>query len=257
MISPLAYVDPSAQIGSNVEIAPFCYIDKNVVIGDDCVIMPHATVLYGTRMGKANQVFPGAVIGAIPQDLKFVGEETTLIIGDRNRIRENVTLNRGTASKGTTIIGSDNLLMEGVHIAHDCVIGNHCIIGNQTKIAGEVVIDDYATISSTVLIHQFCHIGGYIMFQGGCATPKDVPPYIIAAREPISYMGINIVGLRRHGFDKDQIERIHQAYRIIYQSGMNVTQAIRALKEDPISEFDEVRYIINFVETSGRGIIRD
>lgn len=257
MISPLAYVDPSAQIGSNVEIAPFCYIDKNVVIGDDCVIMPHATVLYGTRMGKANQVFPGAVIGAIPQDLKFVGEETTLIIGDRNRIRENVTLNRGTASKGTTIIGSDNLLMEGVHVAHDCVIGNHCIIGNQTKIAGEVVIDDYATISSTVLIHQFCHIGGYIMFQGGCATPKDVPPYIIAAREPISYMGINIVGLRRHGFDKDQIERIHQAYRIIYQSGMNVTQAIRALKEDPISEFDEVRYIINFVETSGRGIIRD
>lgn len=257
MISPLAYVDPSAQIGSNVEIAPFCYIDKNVVIGDDCVIMPHATILYGTRMGKANQVFPGAVIGAIPQDLKFVGEETTLIIGDRNRIRENVTLNRGTASKGTTIIGSDNLLMEGVHVAHDCVIGNHCIIGNQTKIAGEVVIDDYATISSTVLIHQFCHIGGYIMFQGGCATPKDVPPYIIAAREPISYMGINIVGLRRHGFDKDQIERIHQAYRIIYQSGMNVTQAIRALKEDPISEFDEVRYIINFVETSGRGIIRD
>ncbi len=257
MISPLAYVDPSAQIGSNVEIAPFCYIDKNVVIGDDCVIMPHATVLYGTRMGKANQVFPGAVIGAIPQDLKFVGEETTLIIGDRNRIRENVTLNRGTASKGTTIIGSDNLLMEGVHVAHDCVIGNHCIIGNQTKIAGEVVIDDYATISSTVLIHQFCHIGGYIMFQGGCATPKDVPPYIIAAREPVSYMGINIVGLRRHGFDKDQIERIHQAYRIIYQSGMNVTQAIRALKEDPISEFDEVRYIINFVETSGRGIIRD
>lgn len=257
MISPLAYVDPSAQIGSNVEIAPFCYIDKNVVIGDDCVIMPHATVLYGTRMGKANQVFPGAVIGAIPQDLKFVGEETTLIIGDRNRIRENVTLNRGTASKGTTIIGSDNLLMEGVHVAHDCVIGNHCIIGNQTKIAGEVVIDDYATISSTVLIHQFCHIGGYIMFQGGCATPKDVPPYIIAAREPVSYMGINIVGLRRHGFDKDQIDRIHQAYRIIYQSGMNVTQAIRALKEDPISEFDEVRYIINFVETSGRGIIRD
>lgn len=257
MISPLAYVDPDAKIGNNVEIGPFCYIDKNVVIGDDCVIMPHATILYGTRMGNSNQVFPGAVIGAIPQDLKFVGEDTVLIIGDRNRIRENVTLNRGTASKGKTVIGSDNLLMEGVHVAHDSFVGNHCIIGNQTKVAGEVVIDDYATISSTVLIHQFCHIGGHVMVQGGCGTPKDIPPFIIAAREPISYMGINIVGLRRHGFDKEQIDRIHSAYRTIYQSGMNVTQAISTLKEDEMAQYDEIRYIINFIESSARGIIRD
>ncbi len=257
MISPLAYIDPSAQIGENVEIGPFCYIDKNVVIGDNCILMPHVTVFYGTRMGSGNQIFPGAVIGAIPQDLKFKGEDTTLIIGNNNRIRENVTLNRGTASKGTTIIGSDNLLMEGMHVAHDCVVGNHCIIGNQTKLAGEVVVDDYATISSTVLVHQFCHIGGHVMVQGGCGTPKDIPPYIMAAREPIAYMGINIVGLRRHGFDKEQIDRIHTAYRTIYQSGLNVTQALNNLKQDSIAGFSEIQYIINFIEHSERGIIRD
>ncbi|MBO4500499.1 MAG: acyl-ACP--UDP-N-acetylglucosamine O-acyltransferase [Bacteroidaceae bacterium] len=257
MISPLAYIDPSAQIGNNVEIGPFCYIDRNVVIGDDCVLMPHVTVLYGTRMGKGNQVFPGAVIGAIPQDLKFKGEDTVLIIGDNNRIRENVTLNRGTASKGKTIVGSDNLLMEGMHVAHDCVVGSHCIIGNQTKLAGEVVVDDYATISSTVLIHQFCHIGGYVMIQGGTGIPKDVPPYILAAREPVAYMGINIVGLRRRGFDKTQIDNIHSAYRTIYQSGKNVTQALTTLKQDPIAENDYIQYIIRFIESSERGVIRD
>ena len=257
MISPLAYIDPEASIGRNVEIGPFCYIDKNVVIGDDCVLMPHVTVFYGTRMGKGNQVFPGAVIGAIPQDLKFAGEDTTLIIGDNNRIRENVTINRGTASKGKTVVGNGNLLMEGMHIAHDCVVGNNCIIGNQTKLAGEVVVDDFATISSTVLVHQFCHVGGYVMVQGGCGTPKDIPPYIIAAREPISYMGINIIGLRRRGFTKEQIDNIHAAYRIIYQSGKNVTQAIESLKEESFSETHEIRYIIDFIEHSERGIIRD
>lgn len=257
MISPLAYVDPAAQIGSDVEIGPFCYVDKNVTIGDGCVLMPQSTVLYGTRMGRGNQVFPGAVIGAIPQDLKFVGEETTAVIGDNNRIRENVTINRGTASKGTTIVGSGNLLMEGVHIAHDCVIGSNCIIGNQTKVAGEVVIDDSAIISSTVLIHQFCHIGGHVMIQGGSRTSKDVPPFVIAAREPISFSGINLVGLRRHGYTREQIDNIHSAYRIIYQSGMNVAQALEALKKEPMAECEEVRYIIDFIEKSGRGIIRD
>ncbi len=257
MISPLAYIDPEARIGENVEIAPFCYIDKDVVIGDGCVLMPHVTVFSGTRMGKNNQIFPGAVIGAIPQDLKFVGEETTLIIGDNNKIRENVTINRGTASKGKTVVGSNNLLMEGMHIAHDCVVGNNCIIGNQTKLAGEVIVDDFAVISSTVLVHQFCHIGGYVMVQGGCGTPKDIPPYIMAAREPISYMGINVVGLRRRGFDREQIENIHSAYRIIYQSGLNVTQALSSLKQEPIAQTPEVKYIIDFIEKSDRGIIRD
>ena len=255
MISELAYIHPEAVIGDNCEIGPFVYIDKGVVIGDYNVIMPHATVLYGTRMGSGNQVFPGAVIGAIPQDLKFKGEDTTAEIGDNNRIRENVTINRGTASKGKTVVGNGNLLMEGMHVAHDCVVGNGCIIGNQTKLAGEVIVDDFATISAAVLVHQFCHIGSYVMIQGGCRTPKDIPPYIIAAREPVTYAGINLVGLRRRGFTRQQIDDIHNAYRIIYQSGMNVSQAINHLKEE-FAMTPEVKNIIDFVEGATRGIVK-
>ena len=157
-ISPLAYIHPEAVIGENVEIGPFVYIDRNVVIGDNNVIMPNANILYGSRIGNGNTIFPGAVIGAIPQDLKFRGEETTAEVGDNNTIRENVTINRGTAAKGKTIVGNGNLLMEGVHVAHDTIVGNGCIIGNQTKLAGEVIVDDYAILSSTVLVHQFCRI---------------------------------------------------------------------------------------------------
>lgn len=255
MISELAYIHPEAVIGDNCEIGPFVYIDKGVVIGDYNVIMPHATVLYGTRMGSGNQVFPGAVIGAIPQDLKFKGEDTTAEIGDNNRIRENVTINRGTASKGKTVVGNGNLLMEGMHVAHDCVVGNGCIIGNQTKLAGEVIVDDFATISAAVLVHQFCHIGSYVMIQGGCRTPKDIPPYIIAAREPVTYAGINLVGLRRRGFTRQQIDDIHNAYRIIYQSGMNVSQALQHIK-DEMELTPEVQYIIRFVEAATRGIVK-
>ena len=195
MISPLAYIHPEAKIGENVEIAPFVFIDKNVVIGDNNKIMAHASILYGSRIGNGNTIFPGAVIGAIPQDLKFRGEETTAEIGDNNTIRENVTINRGTAAKGRTIVGSNNLLMEGVHVAHDALIGSGCIIGNSTKMAGEIVIDDNSIISANVLMHQFCRVGGYGMIQGGCRFSKDIPPYIIAGREPICYAGLNIVGL--------------------------------------------------------------
>ena len=164
-ISPLAYIHPEAVIGENVEIGPFVYIDRNVVIGNNNVIMPNANILYGSRIGNGNTIFPGAVIGAIPQDLKFRGEETTAEIGDNNTIRENVTINRGTAAKGKTIVGNNNLLMEGVHVAHDTIVGNSCIIGNQTKLAGEVIVDDFATISSTVLVHQFCRIKCPARFQ--------------------------------------------------------------------------------------------
>ena len=156
MISPLAYIHPEAKIGENVEIAPFVFIDKNVVIGDNNKIMANANILYGSRIGNGNTIFPGAVIGAIPQDLKFQGEESTAEIGDNNTIRENVTINRGTAAKGRTIIGNNNLLMEGVHVAHDALVGNYCIIGNSTKMAGEIVIDDFSIISANVLMHQFC-----------------------------------------------------------------------------------------------------
>ena len=255
MISPLAYIHPEAKIGENVEIGPFVFIDKNVVIGDNNVIMPNVNILYGSRIGNGNRIFPGAVIGAIPQDLKFVGEETTAEVGDNNTIRENVTINRGTAAKWKTVVGNNNLLMEGVHVAHDTFVGNGCIIGNATKLAGEVEIDDNAIISSTVLMHQFCRIGGYTMIQGGSRSSKDIPPYIIAGREPIAYCGLNLVGLRRRGFSNELIENIHNAYRIIYQSGKNVSEALKQVREE-IQMSPEIEYIVSFIENSKRGIIR-
>ena len=232
MISPLAYIHPEAKIGENVEIAPFVFIDKNVVIGDNNKIMANANILYGSRIGNGNTIFPGAVIGAIPQDLKFRGEESTAEIGDNNLIRENVTINRGTAAKGRTIVGNNNLLMEGVHVAHDALVGNGCIIGNSTKMAGEIIIDDNAIVSANVLMHQFCHVGSHVMIQGGCRFSKDIPPYIIAGREPIAFSGINIIGLRRRGFANEVIESIHNAYRIIYQSGLNTTEALKKIEDE-------------------------
>ena len=192
-IHPLACVHPEAIIGENCEIGPFCFIDRNVVIGDNNTLMNSVTVLYGARIGNGNIFFPGAVISAIPQDLKFYGEETTAEIGDNNKIRENVTINRGTAAKGKTVVGSNNLLMEGMHVAHDVCVGNGCIIGNSTKIAGEVVIDDNAILSANVLVHQFCRIGGYTMVGGGTRTSQDIPPYSLIARDPAAFCGLNSV----------------------------------------------------------------
>jgi len=255
MISPLAYIHPEAIIGENVEIAPFVYIDKNVVIGNNNKIMASASILYGSRIGNNNTIFPGAVIGAIPQDLKFQGEETTAEIGDNNTIRENVTINRGTAAKGKTVVGNNNLLMEGVHVAHDAIVGNGCIIGNSTKMAGEIIIDDNAIISGAVLMHQFCRVGSYVMIQGGSRFSKDIPPYIIAGREPIAYSGINIIGLRRRGFSNETIEKIHDAYRIIYQGGLNITDALVKV-ETEIETCPEIEYIVNFIRGSERGIIK-
>lgn len=255
MISPLAYIDPEAVIGENCEIGAFAYIDKNVVIGNNCEIMPHASVLYGTRMGNNNKIFHGAVIGGVPQDLKFKGEDTTCEIGDNNTIRENVTINRGTASRGKTVVGSNNLFMENSHIGHDCVIGSGCIIGNSSKMAGEVVIDDNAILSACVLVHQFCHIGGYIMVQGGSRTSMDIPPYIIVGREPARYCGLNIVGLRRRGFSNETITNIRNAYRLIYESDNNVSTGLAKIKET-IPMTPEIEYIVNFIEKqSERGII--
>lgn len=255
MISPLAYIDPDAKIGENVEIGPFVFIDRNVEIGDNNVIMSNANILYGARIGNGNVVFPGAVIGAVPQDLKFHGEETTAEIGNYNTIRENVTINRGTAAKGKTVVGNNNLLMEGVHVAHDTFVGNGCIIGNSTKMAGEVIVDDNATISGAVLMHQFCHVGGYVMIQGGCRFSKDIPPFIIAGRDPIAYCGINIVGLRRRNFSNELIKSIHNAYRIIYNSGKIVSEALEQVRRE-VPMCNEIEYIISFVENSQRGIIR-
>ncbi len=253
MINPLSHIHPGAKIGKNCIIEPFVYIEDNVVIGDNCHIMAHSSVLSGTRMGNNNRVFHGAVVGGIPQDLKFVGEDTTVEIGDNNTIRENVTLNRGTASKGKTVIGNNNLFMENSHIGHDCVIGNNCIIGNSSKIAGEVVIEDFAILSACVLVHQFSHLGGHIMVQGGSKVSKDIPPYVIAGREPLHYCNLNLVGLRRRGFSNETITNIHNAYRLIYEG--TVTAGIAKIKET-LPMTPEIEEIVNFIEKkSERGII--
>ncbi len=254
-ISPLAFIDPEAQIGENCEIGPFCFIDKNVVVGDNNVLMNSVTLLDGTRLGSGNTIFPGAVIGAIPQDLKFRGEVTTAEIGDNNRIRENVTIHRGTAAKGKTVVGSNNLIMENAHIAHDCQFGSGIIMGNSSKLGGEVTVDDNAIISAVVLVHQFCRIGGYTMVQGGSRTSQDIPPFIIGGKEPIAYAGLNIVGLRRRQFPANIIDDIHNAYRLIYNSHLTVQEALEEIRYE-IPAGKEVQYIIDFVSSSKRGIIR-
>lgn len=217
-------------------------------------MLNNVTIHSGARIGNGNEFFPGASISTKPQDLKFKGEETTCVVGDNNSIRENVTISRGTASKATTIVGSNSLLMECVHVAHDCVLGNGLIIGNATKFAGEVVVDDNAIISSTVLCHQFCHIGGYVMIQGGSRFSQDIPPYIIAGKEPTKYCGLNLIGLRRRGFSNELIGLIHEAYRILYSKGL-MTEGIEEIRRS-LPDCPEINYIINFVETSSRGIIR-
>ena len=250
----MAFVHPDAKLGDNNIIGPFCYIDADVVIGDNNVMQNSVTLNEGLRMGNNNEIFPGASLSTKPQDLKFHGEKTTCVIGDNNSIRENVTISRGTFSKEKTVVGSNNLLMENMHIAHDCVIGNGCIIGNSTKFAGEVVVDDNAIISAEVLFHQFTHVGGYVMIQGGCRTSQDIPPYVIAGKEPIRFAGLNLVGLRRRGFSNETIDQIREAYRLLYSKGI-LKEGIEEIKANlPMTK--EIEYIINFVETAQRGIIR-
>ena len=253
-ISPMAFVHPEAKLGDNNIIGPFCYIDKNTVIGNNNNLMNSVTIHTGARIGNGNEFFAGASISTKPQDLKFRGEETTCEIGDNNSIRENVTISRGTASKGKTVVGNNNLLMENMHIAHDCEVGNGCIIGNSTKFAGEVVVHDNAIISATVLCHQFCNIGGYVMIQGGSRFGLDIPPFVIAGKEPTRYCGINIIGLRRRGFSNETIDMIHDTYRIIYAKGVIKEGIEEARAKYPESK--EVEYICSFFEKSKRGVIR-
>lgn len=252
---PLAYIHPEAKIASNVVIDPFVTIDKDVVIGEGTRIFSNVTIMEGARIGKNCTIFPGAVIAAIPQDLKFEGEETTAEIGDNTTIRECVTINRGTKSKGKTVVGKDCLLMAYVHIAHDCVIGNNVIMSNAVQVAGEVKVDDFAIIGGTTAIHQFVHVGSHVMVSGGSLVSKDVPPYIKAAREPLSYLGVNSIGLRRRNYTNDQINEVQNIYRVIFQSGLNTSDAIEKIEAElPASkERDE---IVMFIRNSQRGIIK-
>ncbi|MBS0000951.1 MAG: acyl-ACP--UDP-N-acetylglucosamine O-acyltransferase [Cyclobacteriaceae bacterium] len=255
MNQPLSYIHPEAKIADNVVIEPFACIHKNVMIDEGTWIGSHVTIMEGARIGKNCKVFPGSVISGIPQDLKFAGENTTVEIGDNTIIREFVTISRGTINRSKTVIGKNCLLMAYVHVAHDCVLGDNCILVNAVQVAGHVRIDDWAIIGGSTSIHQFVKIGSHVMVAGGSLVRKDVPPFTKAAREPLSYSGINSIGLRRRGYSNEKINEIQEIYRHVYLKGLNNSKALDVLElEMPASrERDE---IINFIRTSDRGIMK-
>jgi UDP-N-acetylglucosamine acyltransferase len=252
---PLANVHPEAIIGNNVTIEPFATVQKDVVIQDDCWIGPNAVIMEGARLGKNCKIFPGAVISGIPQDLKFKGEKTTTEIGDNTTVRECVTINRGTVDKFKTVVGSNCLIMAYAHIGHDCIIGNYCILGNTVQLAGHVIIDDHAIFGGACAVQQFSKIGAHAYIGGGSLVRKDIPPFTKAAREPISYAGINTVGLRRRGFDQNKINEIQEIYRYIFLKGFNISKALEIVERE-IPESDERNYIIDFIKTSESGIMK-
>ncbi len=255
MNQPLAYVHPQAKVAKNTVIEPFVNIEKNVEIGEGTWIGSNVTIMEGARIGKNCKIFPGAVISAIPQDLKYDGEDTIVRIGDNTVIREFVTINRGTKANWETVVGNNCLLMAYVHVAHDCVVGNNVILANAATLAGHITIDDYAIIGGLSAVHQFVNIGAHVMISGGSLVRKDVPPYTKAAREPLSYVGINSIGLRRRGFSAQKINEIQDIYRYIYLKGNNVSQALEYIEANlpATSERDE---IISFISRSSRGIMK-
>jgi UDP-N-acetylglucosamine acyltransferase len=255
MISNLAFVHPEAQIGKDVIIEPFAYIAGNVIIDDGSWIGPNVSVMDGARIGKNCRIFPSAVISGIPQDLKFRGEDSTAELGDNTTIRECATVNRGTAAVGKTVIGKNCLLMAYSHIGHDCCVGNNVIIGNSSSLAGEVKVGDWAILSGGTLVHQFANIGAHVIIGGGSKVRIDVPPFVKADRDPLSYLGLNSVGLTRRGFEKERIDEIHEIYRSIYHKGMNFSQALEYVEKEFKSAPDR-DYILEFIRKSERGIIR-
>jgi len=255
MISTLASIHPNARIGNNVIIDPFAVVHDNVVVGDDTHIMSHAVLMPYTRVGKKCRIFPGAVIGAIPQDLKYAGEETTVEIGDYTTIRECVTINRGTKDKWKTSIGSHCLLMAYSHVAHDCLVGNHVILANGVQLAGHVEVGDFAIVGGLCGVQQFTRIGKHAYIGGQTAIRKDVPPFVKAAREPISYMGINVVGLHRRNFPHHQIESISQIYHLLFVGNHSTTSGINLVK-DKIPDNEIKAEILQFIQDSKIGVIK-
>ena len=255
MNQPLAFVHPQAKIADNVVIEPFVTIHKNVRIGEGTWIGSNVTIMEGARIGKNCRIFPGAVISAIPQDLKFGGEETTVVIGDNTTIRECVTINRGTHDRKETRIGKNCLLMAYVHVAHDCFIGDNCILANSTQLAGHITIDEYAILGGMTAVHQFVNIGAHVMISGGSLIRKDVPPFVKAGREPLAFAGINSIGLRRRGFSDDVINQIQEVYRILYLRGYNNSKALEII-ESELNASKERDEILNFIRNSARGIMK-
>ncbi len=252
---PLTSIHPEAKIAANVIVEPFSSIQKNVEIGEGTWIGPNVTIMEGARIGKNCKIFPGAVISAIPQDLKFVGEETLTKIGDNTTIRECVTINRGTKANWETVVGSNCLIMAYVHIAHDCVVGNNCILANSVQLAGHIIIGDYANLGGMVAVNQFVNIGSHVYIAGASLVRKDIPPFTKAAREPISFVGINSVGLDRRGYTEEQINNIHNIYRIIFGADLNVTSALEKV-EQTFPQSVERDEIVTFIRNAKRGIMR-
>ena len=255
MNQPLAYIHPEAKIAHNVVVEPFSTIYQDVEIEEGTWIGPNVTIMPGARIGKNCKIFPGAVISAVPQDLKFAGERTTAHIGDNTVIRECVTVNRGTVDRLKTVVGTNCLLQAYVHIAHDCTVGNHCILSNATQLAGHVIIGDWAILGGMSAVHQFVQIGQHAFIGGGSLVRKDVPPFVKAGREPLTYSGINSIGMRRRGFSDQKISEIQQLYRLLFLTGLNNSEALDKIELElaPSPERDE---IVNFVRNSGRGVIK-
>ena len=255
MNQPLAYVHPGAKIAKNVVIEPFTTIHNNVKIGEGTWIGSNVTIMEGARIGKNCNIFPGSVISAIPQDLKFQDEETTVEIGDGTTLREYVTINRGTVDRGKTVVGKNCLIMAYCHIAHDCIVGDNCIFSNNSTLAGHVTVGNHVILAGMTAVHQFCTIGQHAFITGGSLVRKDVPPFVKGAREPMSYVGINSIGLRRRGFKSEKIREIQNIFRILYQKSFNNTQAVRLIEAEmeATNERDE---ILQFIKNSKRGIMK-
>lgn len=248
-------IHPHAKIGQNVTIGPFTVIEADVVIGDNCWIGSNVNILNGARLGEGCRIFPGAVVSAIPQDLKFRGENTTLILGNNVTVRECCTLNRGTSAANTTIIGDDCLLMAYVHVAHDCVIADRCVLANNVTLAGHIDIGYQATLGGMVAVHQFVRIGEHAMVGGGSLVRKDVPPFVTAAREPLSYAGINSIGLRRRGFSKEEMHHIEDIYRVLFVRGLSVRKALNIIEDEIMPSVHRER-ILDFVRNAKRGVMK-
>jgi len=255
MIQPLAYIHPEAKIANNVVIEPFVTIYKNVEIGEGTWIGPGVTIMEGARIGKGCKIFPGAVISGIPQDLKFDGEETTAEIGDYTTIRECVTINRGTKDRWKTVVGKNCLIQAYSHIAHDCIVGDNCIFSNSSTLAGHITVGDYVVLAGMVAVHQFVSIGSHAFIAGGTLVRKDVPPFVKAAREPIAYVGINSVGLRRRGYSSEKINEIQDIYRTLFVKNNNLSKALGIIETEftPTEVRDE---ILDFIRSSNRGVMK-
>ncbi len=254
-VKRISFIHPEARIGNDVEISPFCYIDQDVEIGDGTWIGPNVTIFKGARIGKNVRIFPGAVISGIPQDLKFQGEVTTAHIGDGTTIREFVTVNRGTSYANKTVVGKNCLLMAYAHVAHDCQLGDRVILANNVNLAGHVIIDDWAILEGLVGVQQYIHIGSHSFIAGGSLVRKNVPPFVKAAREPLSYAGVNSIGLKRRGYSAEQINHIQDIYRILFVKGYNISHALEKI-EKQVEASPEKEIILNFIRSADPGIMR-